>query len=93
MSDEVDDVCSDEVTAMDVSPTVEAVESAEVEDVNIAIVVVPVVVLGMSDKVEDTCSGEVSGVDDYATVEAVESAEVEDVNIAIVVDPVVVLGK
>ncbi len=46
MSDEVDDVCSDEVTAMDVSPTVEAVESAEVEDVNIAIVVDPVVVLG-----------------------------------------------
>ncbi len=39
MSDEVDDVCSAEVSGVDVSPTVEDVLCAEVEDADISIIV------------------------------------------------------
>ncbi len=41
---------------MDVSPTVDNVISAVVDEVDIAIVVDPVMVLGMSDEVDAVCS-------------------------------------
>ncbi len=47
MSDEVDDVCWGEVSGVVVSPAVENVISAVDDKVNIAIVVGPVVVLGV----------------------------------------------
>ncbi len=70
----------------------EDVESAIVVDVDIAIVVDPVVVLGMSDEVDDVCSSKVSGVDVSPTVEDVISDEVDNVDIAIVVEPSWFLG-
>ncbi len=77
---------------MDVSPTVEDVESAEHEDFDFAKIVDPVVGLGMSDEVEDAGSGEVSTVFVSPTVEDVLYAEVDDADIAIIDDPVVVHG-
>ncbi len=68
------------------------VVSAEVEYVDIAIVVDPVVVLGVPDEVDAVCSDEVNGVEVAPSVEGVESAENEDVAIATVVDLVAVLG-
>ncbi len=66
--------------------------SAEVEDVDIATVVDPVVVLGMSDEESDLFSAEVSGVDVSPTVVDCVSAEEDDADIAIVVDLFVLLG-